>query len=279
MTVYRKRGRVVRYENGTVVHVDETGEAREIGAEFWAEPSPLQHRDADGGLGLEEREDAVRRGSGTVQALAERHGVRLERIVISEGVADHEVGAHRWREAYRRLHLSLAHGSYRALLDLADFDEGMIAEVARALANLSEERVLTKVLLAPNVTAALLPALAGVIDLEQMPADHDGYGEPVAPCRVTSAEVPPNWYRPSYRIRPIRAWHNVRAVPFGVLDGRAPRAIALLAPPEKRVLRVLCQEGSSAFPATVAVTTTRAVGEPAGWYPYAAGTYGAEMLL
>ena len=53
---------------------------------------------------------------------------------------------------------------------------------------------------------------SGVIDLEQLPADRDGYGEPVAQCRVASADPPPNWYRPSYRIRPIRAWHNLRAV-------------------------------------------------------------------
>lgn len=279
MTVYRKHGRVVRYENGTVVHVDETGEAREIGGEFWAEPAMAARTGQTEELRAEEREAAVRRGSSAVQALAERHGVRLERIVVSEGIAEHEAGSHHWQETSRRIHLSLAHRSHRALLDLADFDDALVEEIALALASVEGERVLTVALLAPNVTAAVLPALTGVIALEQMPSGHNGYGEPVARCPVSGAAAPPNWYRPSYRIRPVRAWHNVRAVPFGLLERGVPRVIALLAPPEKGVLRVLCQEGHSAFAATVTVTTVRAVGEPVRWYPYAAGTYGADMLL
>ena len=279
MTVYRKRGRVVRYENGTVVRVDEAGEAREIGGELWAEPAVLPRREEDAGFGAGDCEAAVRRGSVAVLALTVRYGVTLERIVVSEGIAEHELGALRWRESSRRVHLSLAHGVHRALLDLADFNEGLVEEVARALANVRGERVLTHVRLAPNVTAALLPALTGIVDLEQMPADHDGYGQPIARRAIANDEAPPNWYRPSYRIRPVRAWHHVRAVPFGVLDDTAPRALALLAPPEQGVTRVLCCDGESAFAATVAVTKIRAVGEAVCWYPYAAGTYGAEMLL
>jgi hypothetical protein len=279
MTVYRKRGRVVRYENGTVVRVDEAGEAREIGGEFWAEPALLRARGENEELGADECEAAVRDGSRSALALTGQYGVRLERIVVSEGIVEHELGAHRWRERFRRIHLSLARGSHRALLDLSGFDEEIVAEVARGLASLQGERVLTGVQLAPNVTAALLPGLAGSVDLEQMPADHDGYGEPIARRSVVVAAAPPNWYRPSYRIRPVRAWHNVRAVPFGALDHAAPRALALLAPPEKGMLRVLCRDGESAFAATVAVTSIRAVGEAVRWYPYAAGTCGAEMLL
>ncbi len=279
MTVYRKRGRVVRYENGTVVRVDEAGEAREIGAEFWAEPAFLPAREEGEELGADECEAAVRDGSRSALELTRQYGVTLERIVVSEGIVEHELGARRWQERFRRVHLSLARGSHRALLDLSDFEEEIVAEVARGLASLRGERVLTRVLLAPNVTAALLPALAGAIDLEQMPADHDGYGEPIERRAVAVAAAPPNWYRPSYRIRPVRAWHNVRAIPFGVLDHAAPRALALLAPPEKGVLHVLCRDGESAFAAAVDVTSIRAVGDALRWYPYAAGTYGAEMLL
>ena len=133
--------------------------------------------------------------------------------------------------------------------------------------------MVSSVRLAPNVTAALLPSLADVLEIEQMPADHDGYGESVRRRALVNGELPPNWYRPSYRIRPVRAWHHLRARPFGVLDEAAPLALALLAPPEKGVLRLLCRDGG------VSVTTIRAVGESGGWYPYAAGTYGAEMLL
>jgi hypothetical protein len=279
MTVYRKRGRVVRFENGVVVRVAEAGEAREIGGEFWAEPAAPPHRGEGEALEADECEAAVRAGSEAALALSGRFGVRIERIVVSEGVVEHEVGQRRWRETSRRVHLSLARGSHRALLDLAGFDEELVAEVAQALAILGEERAVSKVRLAPSVTAALVPSLAGAIDLEQMPADHDGYGEPIGRCAVSNAGLPPNWYRPSYRIRPVRAWHNVRAMPFGSLDAAAPRALALLAPPEKGVLRLLCRDGRESFVATVAVTTIRAVGETGAWYPYAAGTYGAEMLL
>jgi hypothetical protein len=91
--------------------------------------------------------------------------------------------------------------------------------------------------------------------------------------------VPPNWYRPSYRLRPLRAWHNLRALPFGAIDDRWPLAVALLAPPEKSSLRLLCTGADEAFAATVPLTSVRAVGETAAWYPYAAGAFGAEMLL
>jgi hypothetical protein len=91
--------------------------------------------------------------------------------------------------------------------------------------------------------------------------------------------LPPNWFRPSYRLRPVRAWHNLRAVPFGTLDAGAPEAIALLAPPTHTALRVLCIDGGDVFPATAGVTSVRAAGDTAAWYPYAAGAFGAEMLL
>jgi hypothetical protein len=279
MTVYRKRGRVVRYENGVVVRVAEAGESREIGAELWTEPVVLPHREEGEALAADESEAAVRAGSEAAMALSARFGVNIERIVVSEGVVEHEMGPRRWRETSRRVHLSLSSGTHRALLDLAGFDEELVAEVARALASLGDQRAISRVRLSPNVTAALLPSLAGVIDMEQMPADHDGYGEPVKRCQVSTTELPPNWYRPSYRIRPVRAWHHVRAVPFGDLDDAAPRALALLAPPEKGVLRLLCLDDRESFVATVAATTIRAVGETGAWYPYAAGTYGAEMLL
>jgi hypothetical protein len=149
--------------------------------------------------------------------------------------------------------------------------------VAQALARVGSERTLDRVRLAPNVTAALLPSLIGTIELEQLPGDHDGYGAPVS--RRPVAGLPPNWFRPSYRLRPVRAWHNLRAVPFGTLDGNVPEAIALLAPPTRDAVRVLCMDGGDVFPATAGVTSVRAAGDTAVWYPYAAGAFGAEMLL
>ena len=300
MSIYRKRGSVVRYEQGVVVRVDEAGEAREIGAELIAEPlNTSVTSGSDSSVSLWTGTDGegsparVREQALAVRAMAVRYGVALERIVISEGVADHEYGARRWRETQRRMHISLTHGSNRALLDFADFELDAVAHVAQALARCQSaglgsaghrDRRAQTLRLAPNVAAALLPSLTGSIELEQMPAGHDGYGQPVALRHVVAGELPPNWYRPSYRIRPVRAWHNVRAVPFGSIalgsiGESAPRAIALLAPPGHGVLRVLCVEGQDAFAATVEVTSIRAAGESGAWYPYAAGAFGAEMLL
>jgi hypothetical protein len=169
----------------------------------------------------------------------------------------------------------MTNGKYRALVDLAEF--ASVIDIATALARIAGERKIGRLRLAPNVAATLLPSLIGLIDLEQMPAEHDGYGEPIARIRV-SDRTPPNVYRPSYRIRPVRAWHNLRAIPFGEMED-APRAIALLAPPEQRQLRVLCVDGESAFAAEVNVREIRAVGESENWYPYAAGAFGAEMML
>lgn len=286
MTPYRKRGSVVRYEHGVIVRVDEAGEAREVGEEFIASPveaapgAGLPSEEilqfVNGVLGLASGERAAS-GEAYVPLGADASRLAVERLVVSEGVADHEYGEVRWRDVTRRVHLSLTCGSHRALLDFADFDLVTVERVAKALASVGSERTLERVRLAPNVTAALLPSLIGTIELEQLPGSHDGYGAAVPGRRVTG--LPPNWFRPSYRLRPVRAWHNLRAVPFGTLDGRAPEAIALLAPPTHTALRVLCIDGGEAFPATAGITSVRAAGDTAGWYPYAAGAFGTEMLL
>jgi hypothetical protein len=293
MTPYRKRGSVVRYEHGVIVRVDEAGEAREVGEEFIASPFEAVPGDelpseeilqfVSGVFGLASGEQ--RAASGGTDARLEADPARrsqsarlaVERLVVSEGVAEHEYGEVRWRDVTRRVHLSLTCGSHRALLDFADFDLVTVARVAKALARVGSERTLERVRLAPNVTAALLPSLIGTIELEQLPGGHDGYGAAVPGRRVTG--VPPDWFRPSYRLRPVRAWHNLRAVPFGALDAGAPEAIALLAPPTHTALRVLCIDGGDVFPAMAGVTSVRAAGDAAGWYPYAAGAFGAEMLL
>ena len=299
MTPYRKRGSVVRWEHGVLVRVDEAGEAREVGEELLVSPidsPPREPLSAEGILEFVQTViPSVERGTraGGVPAtvswnpahpgpsLDARDDKPVERLVVSEGIADHEYGDVRWSEATRRVHISLMHGPHRALLDFADYDLKTIHSVANALARLEteehSERAISNVRLAPNVTAALLPSLLGVIELEQMPAEHDGYGVEIVRQRV--AGTPPNWFRPTYRLRPIRAWHNLRAVPFAEIDRSVPLAVALLAPPENRVLRLLCVDGDEVFAATVGVTSVRAVGDAEGWYPYAAGAFGAEMLL
>ncbi len=60
---------------------------------------------------------------------------------------------------------------------------------------------------------------------EQLPGGRDGYGRPIEHHRVDGE--PPNFYRPSYRVRPIRQWMNVRAIPFGTMQS-APKVLALV---------------------------------------------------
>jgi hypothetical protein len=115
--------------------------------------------------------------------------------------------------------------------------------------------------------------------MEQAGGGFDGYGQPIE-TRAVTHDPPPNWYRPGYAVRPVRAWLNLRALPFGNIDASAPVAVALLAPVDGTTLRFLCIDGDNVFPATVDATRIAAVSrnEPT-WYPYAAGSFGAEMML
>ena len=86
MSAYRKWGRTIRYENGTVVRVEEAGEAVERDGEFLAYP--------------------IRGRPGFSPALTLaglKPGVPTERIVLSEGVAIHETSGLTWTEHTRRL--------------------------------------------------------------------------------------------------------------------------------------------------------------------------------
>jgi len=135
--------------------------------------------------------------------------------------------------------------------------------------------------LAPNVAAALLPSLVGtnVVELWQSAAGHDGKGLPVIDQKLTAGPWP-NWFRPSYRTRPVRMPLHLRAVAASDnIDNSVPEAIALLAPVAGNVLHVLCVDGDAVFPTTVAVERVLAARPSDRWYPYGAGSFGAEMLV
>src|SRR5207248_207267 len=83
---------------------------------------------------------------------------------------------------------------------------------------------------ARQIGAALL-AFAPVAKL-QSAAPHDGKGEAI--LEQLAVHEPPNSFRPSYRIRPRRAWFHLRVAPFGVVESDAPAAVALLAPVSRR---------------------------------------------
>jgi len=274
--VYRKWGRVVRYENGVIVHVEEAGEASETDGVFRAKPA--QTRVSVPHLQAREVEAFV------AQTLLSVRPSVIERLIVSDGIARHETDGVTWTEESRRVHVALVNPlinpPLRVLIDLASFDISVIETIAAALARAGDERAApSRIRLAPNVSAALLPALAGELAMEQTGGGFDGKGQPIETRAVTS-DPPPNWYRPGYAVRPVRAWLNIRALPFGSIDASAPVAVALLAPVDGTILRVLCVDGNEIFPTTLDATRIGAVarGEPA-WYPYEAGSFGAEMML
>src|SRR5207244_13367257 len=81
-----------------------------------------------------------------------------------------------------------------------------------------------KIRVAEHLGAALLPLTA--IAKLQPTAPHDGKGQAI---REQLAEhEPPNWFRPSYRVRPRKAWFHLRVAPFGAIDDDVPEAVALL---------------------------------------------------
>jgi hypothetical protein len=74
--------------------------------------------------------------------------------------------------------------------------------------------------------------------------------------------------------------HNLRLeCDVTQIDEARPRAIALLAPADGLTLRVLVEDGPRVYPCTVRVTRIDAVSNERTWYPYGAGSFGAEMML
>jgi hypothetical protein len=276
--VYRKSGRVVRYENGTFISVSESGEALEKDDVFQARPAQtgvsVPHAASELAAFVAETQVNV------AQTLLSVRRGRIERFIASAGTATHETNGITWTEESRRVHIALVHPPLRALIDLAAFDVEIVATTADALARAGAERNAPKrIRLAPNVAAALLPSLVGELAMEQAGGGFDGRGQRIE-TRAVTHDAPPNWYRPGYATRPIRAWLNIRALPFGRIDPDAPLGVALLEPVHGTTLRVLCVDGDDVFPTTVNASHVSAVlQDEAVWYPYAAGSFGAEMML
>lgn len=263
--IYRKHGMVVRWENGTRIRVTESGAACEAGDLF--ECWPIESRD----IGF----DADAAAASLDRVAARAAAIRFERLILSEGRAEHEYADRRWSEHTRRLHASLTNGRLRALVDQATFDLAHIETIAEALQRAEENEgdAPQQIVLAPNVAAAVLPLLPDVV---QDAGGTDGYGNPVVAARGEW----PSFFRPSYRFRPVRAPHNLRVErEVSEIDSRLPRAIALLAPPERGALRVLVVDGDRVFPSTLPLRPVAAVGPAPEWYPFGAGSFGAEMVL
>lgn len=259
--IYRKRGAVARWENGTLIRVTESGVAMEEGDLFTCHPERSE------GPSLEVEPPDV-------PALQ-----NVERLILTNGISHHRYGDRTWTETTRRVHASLVHGRLRVLVDQETADG--IGRIAAALRKAGPEREApARLRLAPGVTAALLPSMIGLappnVRLIQTAGGVDGYGNGI----VEAEGEWPNWYRPSYRLRPRRMPHDLR-LECGVtaIDETRPRAIALLAPVEGLTLRVLVEDGPRVYPCTVRVTRIDAVSDQRTWYPYGAGSFGAEMML
>jgi hypothetical protein len=317
--IYRKRGSVARWENGTLVRVAESGMAIEKDELFECYP------EASGDVPSVD-ESYVLETAHAVHDAAARAGVAIERLIVIEGIAEHEhtkaaaaaaALQNGWTEHSQRIHLSLIRARTRVILDLGSFDLDDVVRVADVLARAeeTEREAPARLRLAPNVTAALLPSLIGIappnVRLVQTAGGVDGCGEPIVEAgsseflggpRGSSEEhalseelrgtrgprgtprIWPNRYRPSYRVRPVRMPLQLR-LECGVtaIDADRPRAVALLAPVSvmngQLVLRVLVADGDRAFPATVRVARIDAVSDERTWYPYGGGSFGAEMML
>lgn len=274
---YEKRGSVARWENGTLALVTERGVAVEEDGRFTCHPG-------EGPVPEPLDPAAVEATVDTIRCLV-REPLSIERLLVSEGVAEHAYGNERWSETARRIHVSLVHGRERMLLDLASFD---VAGLERAAAVFSRCQSVERnpppgLRLAPSVTAALLPLLAGItppnLELWQTGQGRDAYGAPVEESRIENGRWP-NWYRPSYRRRPVRAPLHLRLeCSVTEVDESRPVAVALLAPVTGLTIRVLVADEARVYPATVRVVRVTAVAPSHEWYPYGAGAYGAEVML
>jgi hypothetical protein len=275
--LYRKWGRVVRYENGTTVHVSEAGEATETDGVFRSRPIGGDNGDARQHPAPDE--ESVQTCAAAILGSGER-SYSVERLIVTSGIARHETNGVAWTEETQRLHVSLIAPPLRAIIDLASFDVAAVNAIGSLLGRAGESRSgMPRVRLAPSVSAALLPHLIGELAMEQREAAQDGKGQPVERRAVTAGR-PPNWYRPSYTMRPVRAWLNLRALPFGRIDHDAPVAVALLSTTRGHLLHVLCVEGDSVFPMTLDGTAVAAVsGQEPVWHPYEGGSFGTEMML
>ena len=268
--IYRKRGRSVRREGRYLVWADEAGEA-------FDEQAIFRTRTMDEAVDLPAPDAAaVVAAAREIEACIEPP-LTIERMLVSDGIVAHQFGEVAWSESPRRVHLSIARAPLRILFDFADFHLDVVRRAADLLNRAGAERKPPeRIRLADHVGAALVPFAS--VEKVQTAMGRDGRGQLIEERRWTP-EAPPNWFRPSYRVRPRKAWFHLRLESLGQIDASVPEAIALLAPASRREIRVLCADGRDVYPTTIPIRPIIAV-RPAGtWYPYGAGTFGAEVML
>ncbi|HXG57776.1 MAG TPA: hypothetical protein VNL91_02015 [Thermoanaerobaculia bacterium] len=273
--IYRKWGRAIRYERGRFVRTREAGEAFEEGMFFEARPSGIE-------AALPEIERGeVERVVREIESLV-APPLTIDRLIVTRGVARHECEGRQWEEETRRLHLAIASPWARAVVDRGDFDLRDLPAIVEALAGARSERPAVRMRLAGSVGAALLPLMAGRdvpgAVIRQVARGVDGKGLPVEECVIVRPPWP-NWYRPSYRVRPVRLPLHLRIDPLEGHQSDGPVAVALAAHPEGATLRLLCTGPGGPFIATVTATRIESAKPSARWYPYSGGAFGAELTV
>ena len=268
--VYRKRGTSIRFENGTIIRVRESGEAIEDGTLFRCAPIAGSNTPHVDGTAVTQAVRHLRDAAG---------GLEVERLILTDGRVEHECDGRSWSEDHRRLHVSLVRDRHRLLVDEAGFDPADFADLALHMTRIGPERAApVRVRLAPRVTAALIrPLMATLppnVEVEQRVGNIDGKGHPVAEARGAPW---PNWYRPSYRVRPVKLPIDVvLRCSVTEVEQDLPVAVALLAPPAGLVLRALVVENHAVYPATLRIVRIDAVSNVVRWFPYGAGVWAGE---
>jgi hypothetical protein len=265
---YRKQGSVIRWEDGLLVSVRECGAASENGERFECRPEPGDPPAVPDASG-------VTRTAAAVAAMVP-HGVTVERLIVTEGAGRHECEGRSWEERSQRLHVSLVRGPVRIMLDLQSAD-GAVALTGQSMLRMTDAippapRVAR---LAPHVTAALMPSFLlrtpRGAEVWQTGGGIDGLGREIEEAVIGE---PPNWYRPSYRVRPVRMPLNVRLeaddapfVPAPLVTGLAHDG------------RLLIDDGERSWIASGSVQEVLAVERARTWFPYGAGAWASETLV
>lgn len=265
--IYRKRGSIVRYENGTILRATEAGEAIEEDGLFrcrpWSGVQRLPHSD----------DAAVMRVARNIRSLA-TGSVTIERLIVTDGRAEHQFEDRAWSDENRRVHVAFTTGRHRLLIDEGAFEIGDVAAIVSDFARIGPEREPpTRLRLAPRVMAAITPYLPH----EQTAGGIDGKG---AFVHAATEQPWPNWYRPSYRVRPQRMpFHVTARCNVASVDHDLPLGIGILAPPAGLTVRVVCVDAEVVYPATIQITSIDAMTEPAARFPYGAGVRAGEAQV
>lgn len=318
---YRKRGRTTRMErrgmSATIVQTSEHGEATLGDGVFRA-------RSLSSTAKSEVLEQSTVEASSRAIDATVGHEVMLERATLLEGVADHwwtdGESERQWRERNARAHITVFHperrvrsstslgGSRLDQLDLSPLAAAIQALTAPERASPPSE--LLDVVLEPVVTAELWPALLGMIEglsearrtgiagLQIRQGTHpsfsfDGTGQTIQRSALSGFDGPaafPNVFRPSYRIRPVRAPFHLEGV--GIRRASVTPEVTIVATLSgfsadagMLSVAVLTSAGSSSFTGTISMALEdwlermSVPDDESVWFPAGPGSHGRRVVI